>query len=188
MNFPEIYKTSISYTEYKKVAEFSNLNHAQFERMKFIDVNLQLPKEVMSDILNLNRKVICLVVVSLDSDDCAEILPILHKISVHSNGKFFLKLIMKNEGAELIEFYNTDGLLLTPKAIIIDSETNEVLNVWGPRPTFIQDKVLKWKHNSEGLSWKDMESTILRSYHEDQGKNIIEEFVGILNSISIMRF
>jgi len=186
VSFLEIIDKAVDYPAYKKNFQNSSKCQNSLERMDEIEKSLVLDDVFISQIEHLNRKIIWLVIAGNCSYDCAEVLPIMHKIAGQSKGKILLKVVSKDTFPELLEMYNTNGVHAIPKAIVLDEGTMDVLNVWGPRPSFLQNLVLRWNENKD-MSWEDLETQLRIRYKNDKGKNIVQEFVGILNTISIMK-
>ncbi|MFZ9846935.1 MAG: thioredoxin family protein [Flavobacteriales bacterium] len=203
MFFNDILKESHTYVAYRKI--ISNLiscdkttglvqtedllkaTKQNVERMNKIDLSLHISKSQKEEIKHLKRKIICLVIAEAWSYDCAELLPIIQKVSDASEGTIDIKIVFRDEYPALIAAFDTNGTHSIPKVIAIDAQSMQVLCLWGPRPRFIQDMVLKWKKEQVKVDWSTLQENLLLSYQSDNGKNILEELIGLVNSISIIK-
>ena len=61
---------------------------------------------------------------------------------------------MRDENLALIDSYLTNGGRAIPKVIFIDTETNQELAVWGPRPEAAQSIMLEMKEKNASLKEK----------------------------------
>jgi len=99
------------------------------------------------------------------------------------NDKIQLKLVLRDENLALMDLFLTNNGRSIPKLIVLDNQLN-VLNTWGPRPSFATKMVndYKVKHGSLDAQFKQ---DLQVWYNKDKGKNVQEDFVNLINSTLI---
>ena len=80
----------------------------------------------------------------------------------------------------------TNGTRSIPILIVLDAETLEVLNSWGPRPVEVQKMVMEAKSNAANNPeeskeiWDEVKKNSQLWYTKDKSKTIQEEILGTL--------
>ena len=144
---------------------YSELNES---RMRRLDKTMHIIDENSAKLESLTKRYIWLVLTESWCGDAAQILPILHKMEIESNGKIEMKLVLRDENETLMNHFLTHKGKAIPKLIIIDKETGI--------------KNYKVKINSK---WTLFEYEYKRnelfyefdSYFLNQTKNLIEVFI-----------
>ena len=197
----EIIESAFSYTDYRTMIDklFAQgkatgdnhseamLNYSKMNifRMKRLDKTTRLTEEAIEMIGNVDRKVTWLVITEGWCGDAAQIIPVLNKMA-EENKNIDLKLILRDENLEVMDSFLTNGSRSIPILIILDSETLEVLNVWGPRPEVVQEMVMsaKFKANSNPENSKEIWSEVKKDtqlwYAKDKTKSIQKEVIDVL--------
>jgi hypothetical protein len=116
------------------------------QRVNRILKTYQASSELLSCLKDIKHPLIWLVISENWCGDAAQIVPVMQKIALLSEGKITLKLIYRDAHLPLIDAHLTGGSRSIPKLIQLDSHFN--LNaVWGPRPNEAQELVLALKKN-----------------------------------------
>lgn len=110
---------------------YSELNES---RMRRLDKTMRITDENGAKLKALTKRYIWLVLSESWCGDAAQILPILHKMELESNGIIEMKLVLRDENEMLMNHFLTHKGKAIPKLIIIDKETGSVVGDWGPRP------------------------------------------------------
>jgi len=103
------------------------------QRMKRLDKTIQITEENATFLKQYNTKMLWIVLSEGWCGDAAHALPVLNKIA-ESSDAIELKIVFRDENEELMNQFLTNGGKSIPKLIMVDPETLEVLNEWGPRP------------------------------------------------------
>ncbi len=210
MELNKIFKSALFYKEYRdlvdslvasgkttgtnqteKLVEFTKLN---IQRMNRLDKTIKLSEQIINMMNQSDRSFDWLLIGDAWCGDCAQILPVINKVSEASNGKINFKIISRDTFPELIEIYHTDGAKAIPKLLVIDKETSEAICSWGPRPKPAQEIMLNWKENKDKISWEEFEMNLHLWYARDKGVSIIKELVSLLekceekNNIQLKNF
>lgn len=173
------YLTEISSTtgleKTEALAEYTKLND---RRMKRWDKTLKISEEAKAIISEFSHGLTWLVIVESWCGDAAHVLPVLNKVS-ELNNFIDLKIVLRDENLELMDTFLTNGNRAIPKLIMIDSETGEVLNTYGPRPSEAANYVKRFiaKH---GKLTPDFKEDLQHWYNKDKGKNIVEDLTQLL--------
>ncbi len=139
--------------------------------------------EETQDILNsITNKQTWLVITEGWCGDSAQILPFISKMA-DLNEHIELKIILRDQYPEIMDEFLTDGKSRSiPKVVIMDTETLEVLGVWGPRPIDIHKNYLTERLDPE-VGGKKAAENLHIWYARDKGKTSQKEFSETLNSI-----
>ncbi len=194
INFPEI-KNAYSYVDYRNLViayaeksgtsgidqlfdriEATKLNA---QRMKRIDKQIQLSDPLKKSIANMNKKMKFIVIAESWCGDGAQNIPIIAKIA-DSCPSIELKIIFRDENIEIMDAYLTNGARSIPKTIFIDSETNEELGAWGPRPAKIQEMVKEYKEQYPESTHDEFVRNLHLWYAKDKGESLQNDFEKIL--------
>ncbi len=153
-------------------------------RMKRLDKTTRLTENTLTQIKKENRKITWLVITEAWCGDAAQVIPVLNKLAAE-NENIDLKLIFRDENLEVMDQFLTNGTRSIPILIVLDSETLEVLNSWGPRPVEVQEMVMDAK--SQALAnpdesaeiWNEVKKNSQLWYAKDKTKTIQEEILNI---------
>ena len=141
---------SHSYEEYRKIiadlltegkvtgneqsedlVHYTQLNE---KRMNRLEKTIQITEETKSAIENLKHDYIWLVISEGWCGDAAQLLPIMYKIAAIDTKKIDLRIVFRDQNLELMNHFLTNKAQAIPKLIIINKNTTQVENHWGPRP------------------------------------------------------
>ncbi|RZN82296.1 MAG: thioredoxin family protein [Winogradskyella sp.] len=186
---------SMSYSEYKdlvsdlteknsttgpdKTEALANYTMLNNRRMKRWDKTVKVSDEAKSTIENSNRKMTWLVLTESWCGDAAHIMPVINKV-VELNDNINYKVVLRDENETLINEFLTNGGKAIPKLIIIDEETQEVVNTFGPRPSVATQLVNDYKAEHGKLT-PEFKEDLQRWYNKDKGQSTIEDLVGLLS-------
>ncbi len=187
---------SYSYTEYRNLvsrlaengnstdaeqsdllAKYTQLNDA---RMRRWDRALKLSEEQILKIKRLSKPITFLVLTESWCGDAAPSIPVFHKIAQASD-KIKLRIVLRDKNLELMGNYLTKNALSIPKLISWDSNSEEVLADWGPRPKPAANLVDAFKEEHGQLTPEFRESLQIW-YNKDKGKSIQQEIVSLLDN------
>lgn len=190
----ESLRTALSYKEYTELindlvaieassgvdaspalVEYTKLNQ---KRMARWDKTITISDEIKSRIQNFDKKVIWLVLTETWCGDAAHVIPIINKVA-ELNPNITLKLVFRDEHPELMDRFLTNGGKSIPKLIMIDVDTNEVVNTFGPRPSAATAMVEDFKSNHCSLT-DEFKAQLQAWYNKNKGENIIEDLLLLL--------
>ena len=155
---------------------YSELNES---RMRRLDKTMKITDENIVKLNSLNKHYIWLVLTESWCGDAAQILPILNKMVVQSDGKIDMKLILRDEHEELMNHFLTNKGKAIPKLIIIDKETGSVLGDWGPRPQGAIDLIENYKEKL-GVIDETAKADLQLWYLHDKGVSTQNEIIQLL--------
>lgn len=190
----ESLKTALTYKEYSELindlvaieassgtdaspalVEYTKLNQ---KRMARWDKTIAVNDLVKSRIQSFNKNVTWLVLTETWCGDAAHVIPVINKVAeLHPN--ISLKLVFRDEHPELMDRFLTNGGKSIPKLIMIDNETNEVVNTFGPRPSEATAMVAEYKV-SHGILTDEFKAQLQGWYNKNKGENIIQDLLVIL--------
>ena len=126
-----------------KVKEHIHLNQ---HRMARVEKTYNVSGDLAAQVTSLKHKTYWLVLTEHWCGDASQILPALNTIAVLSKGKIEMRLVYRDQNAELMDAYLTNGSRSIPKLIQLDEYFN-VTGTWGPRPNTAQQLVKQLKSN-----------------------------------------
>jgi len=161
-----------------------NYTKMNLSRMNRLDKRAQLAPETIEKLNKITKPVTWLVVTEGWCGDAAQIVPVLHKMTME-NENITLRFILRDEHLDVIDAFLTNGGRSIPKVLILDKENNEVLRTWGPRPAEMQAMMMDAKAKSLITEDSDMKKQIsLESaknlhlwYAKDKTKTTQKEFL-----------
>lgn len=123
-------------------------------RMNRLDKKSRLTEQTIEKLDKIERRITWLVITEGWCGDAAQIVPVLNHLALESEN-ITLRFILRDENEAIIDAFLTNNARSIPKIIVLDTETREVLNTWGPRPAAVQKMVMDAK--AEGLATDDLE-------------------------------
>jgi hypothetical protein len=187
-------KNSLTYENYRALVKQLVENHATTgndkseamvnytklndKRMKRWDKTIKVSEDVKQIVSEFNQKMTWLVIAESWCGDAAHVLPVLNKIAELSD-YINLKVVLRDENLELMDVYLTNGARAIPKVIMIDDETGEVINTYGPRPSEAANYVSRFKAKHGSLT-PEFKEDLQHWYNNDKGQNVIKDIVEIL--------
>ena len=187
-------KKAMSYQEYKDLVKqlvednsttgnerteaLTNYTKLNDRRMKRWDKTVKLSEETQERLKSFDGKTTWLVITESWCGDAAHVIPVLNKIA-HFNGNIDLKLVLRDENPELMDAFLTNGNRAIPKLIMIDDETNEVVDTFGPRPSEATSYVNRFKAMYGKLT-PEFKEDLQHWYNKDKGQNIVEDVTEML--------
>ncbi len=119
------------------------------QRMNRVEKTTTLDPNLLDAISNVKANYNFLVISEGWCGDAAQILPVIEKIVTASNGKFSLKMVLRDKNLELMDQYLTNGGRAIPVLLVLDENKDLVLPKWGPRPQILQSLLKQWKAEIE---------------------------------------
>ena len=110
--------------------------------------------------------------------DAAQILPVIHKMA-ETTDKLNLQIVLRDDNPELMDAYLTNGSRSIPKLILLDKETLEPINNWGPRPAEAAKLIADFKEK-HGVINEEAKTELQKWYLHDKGLSTMQEIVGLL--------
>lgn len=166
--------TAVEQTEER--THYSELNE---KRMHRLDKTMKITDENIVKLNSLTKHYIWLVLTESWCGDAAQILPILNKMVVQSDGKIDMKLVLRDEHEELMNHFLTNKGKAIPKLIIIDKETGSVSGDWGPRPQGAIDLIENYKEKL-GVIDETAKADLQLWYLHDKGVSTQNEIIQLL--------
>ena len=186
-------KNSLSYSEYRQLveglvannsttgiektealAEYTKLND---RRMRRWDKTLKVSDEALQTIQKFNKNTTWLLLTESWCGDAAHVIPAINKVA-ELNDNIELKLVLRDDNADLMDAFLTNGGKAIPKLIAID-ESGNVINTFGPRPSVATNMVADFKTENGSLT-PEFKQDLQVWYNKDKGQSTIEDLVELL--------
>lgn len=158
--------------------KFSELN---IQRMKRLDKTVTLTDDLLQNIGRINIDMIWLIITEAWCGDAAQILPVINKIAT-TTSKIELKILLRDDNPEVMNQFLTNGSKSIPKLIVLDKNSLEILNVWGPRPAEIQAVMTELK-NSGISDYQIISEKIQLAYTKNKTLAIQSELSSIITKL-----
>lgn len=165
LNYSNIFDNGMNYSSYRELINslfaegkttgddhsegmlhYTKMNN---QRMNRVEKTTVLNDDLLEAISNVKENYNFLVISEGWCGDAAQILPVIEKIVGASNGKFDLKIVLRDKNLELMDTYLTNGGRAIPVLLVLDANKNSVLPKWGPRPQNLQALLKQWKQEIE---------------------------------------
>ena len=187
---------SMSYIEYKDlvsklVEEQSTTGNEKTEalisytmlndrRIKRWDKTVKLSDDIVAKIKTFDKKVTWLVITESWCGDAAHVMPVINKVA-ELNDNIDYKVVLRDDNDALMHQFLTNGGRAIPKLIMIDDETDEVINTFGPRPSTATKMVKDYK-SKHGELTPEFKEDLQRWYNKDKGQSTITDLLNLMVS------
>lgn len=148
------------------------------DRMKEAEDNVELVWEMEDALADVRVDWYWIVFAEAWCGDVAYTLPVLNKVASASD-HIELKVLFREKHPVLFDNFLTNGARSIPKLICLKKEDLKILGTWGPRPQFIQTKVLKFIAQPENDK-KSFYQEIDEDYKNDNGKTVQRELIELM--------
>ncbi len=165
--------TGLEHTE--ALANYTKLND---RRMKRWDKTIKISEEAQQKVKAFTESVTWLVITESWCGDAAHVMPALHKVAA-LNESIDFKVVLRDENPELMDAFLTNGNRAIPKVIMLDNETGQVINTYGPRPSKATQLVNQYKAMFGKLT-PEFKEDLQHWYNQDKGQNVIKDVTEML--------
>ena len=190
MNYKDYFEKGITYEEYQRNFEAELNSGIETKNSIYLPMNWQRSIRIEKTLIldskfeTMEQTANWLIISEHWCGDASQILPVIHKISLASNGKINLKMIYRDQYPELIEMHLTKGSKSIPKLLQLDENYNFIKD-WGPRPETAQQLVIQLKSNPiASLTYSE---EVHKWYAKDKQKEIQEELFELISSKNISK-
>ncbi|MBS1740483.1 thioredoxin family protein [Elizabethkingia anophelis] len=197
MDLEKIFNAGLSYQDYRELinnliaadkttgndqsSDLVNYTKLNVQRMNRIDKTVFLSPQEVEEAGQHDKDFRWLLIGDAWCGDCAQIIPVIHKVVEATKGKVQLRIVSRDTFPELIEEFTTNGSKSTPKLIVLDGNAyNAVLTTWGSRPEPAHQIMLDWKAHQNTITWDDFEKNLHLWYTKDKGATTIKELLQVL--------
>lgn len=162
----------------KDYVHYTELN---FHRMKRVFKTTQLMPELKAEVEKVKTNMTWVVLTEAWCGDAAQNVPVIQRLA-DLNENIKVVYLLRDENLELMDQYLTNGGRSIPKLIAINSETNEEIFVWGPRPNTIQTVMNQLK--ADGVTEiSQIVEAIQKAYNDDKTVSVQKEFLEIFKTL-----
>lgn len=158
------------------LTHYSSLNET---RMNRLDKTIKISDETINGLKSLQNDSIWLVIAEGWCGDAAQLLPIFNKMSLASEGKIEMKIVLRDEHLELMDHFLTNNARAIPKLIVIDKNTYEALAHWGPRPKEATNLIVNYK-KEHGVVDETIKTELQLWYLHDKGYSTQVEIMDMM--------
>lgn len=151
-------------------------------RMKRWDKTLKVPQEINDEIVTFKDKITWLVITESWCGDAAHLIPVMSKVA-ELNDNINFKVVLRDDNETLMNLFLTNGSKSVPKLIMIDNETGDVLNTYGPRPSEATKMVNDYK-TEHGMLTPEFKEDLQRWYNKDKGQNTLKDLTTMLSELT----
>jgi len=154
---------------------YSKLGNA---RMKRLDKKFQLSEKTQELLQKPIKNITWIVLTEGWCGDAAHALPVIHKIA-DASASVELKVVLRDENEALMNEFLTNGNKSIPKLVALDTETKEVIDTWGPRPSIATKMVNDYKEANGSLD-PEFKEELQVWYNKNKGENIENDMLKLL--------
>ncbi|HYW08097.1 MAG TPA: thioredoxin family protein [Longimicrobium sp.] len=121
-----------------------------------------------------------LMVISEDwCGDASNSVPVIARFAANAPS-VQIRVVKRDENPELMDLYLTNGARSIPLVVVLDEEFRPI-GRWGPRPTELQNLVLREKAAAL-RPMEDIYREVRRWYARDRGESILRELLGVMET------
>jgi hypothetical protein len=157
------------------LVHYTELNEARLHRL---DKTIQVVDEVRVFLENLEKEYLWLVISEGWCGDAAQIVPVINKMAEVSD-KIDFRIVLRDDNPAVMNLFLTNGTKSIPILIVIDKETGEVVNHFGPRPTEAKQLILDYKAQ-HGVVDEPAKIALQKWYLADKGISTQKEIVSLM--------
>jgi hypothetical protein len=169
-------ETSTGPVQTKELSQYTLLNNS---RMRRLDKTIKISPEIIERFKNFKEKQTWLVISESWCGDAAQSLPVMHKLAEITEG-ISMKIVLRDENSELMNAFLTKGSKSIPKLIVFDTDANDILGEWGPRPSVATRMVTDYKEHN-GIFTAAFKEELQIWYNKDKAENIAHDLAQLLN-------
>lgn len=189
---------SISYTDYCRLMQKlvinkfttgneiteANINFTMLneKRMTRWNKKLEVAETHKTKIKEFSTEVIWLVITESWCGDAAHLLPVINKVA-KLNTNINLRIVLRDDNVDLMNLFLTNGSKSIPKLIMIDADTLDVIDVYGPRPSAATKMIDHYK-KEHGILTPEFKEDLQRWYNKDKGKTTVNDLTLLLDKHS----
>lgn len=167
--------TSTGPIQSEELSNFTLLNHS---RMKRLDKTTKVSEELENQFKNYTGEVTWLVITESWCGDAAQNIPVINKLA-ELNSDIDLKLVSRDSNPKLMDEFLTNGARAIPKLIAFDKNKEEVIGLWGPRPTVATQMVADYK-KEHGKLTPEFKKDLQVWYNKDKGVSTFEDLTKLI--------
>ena len=156
------------------MAEYVKLNR---QRMKRMEKTIEIGEELKALLAGLKKKYIWLMITEPWCGDASRHVPVLAKMADLTDN-IDLKIVLRDADLELMDQYLTNGSRSIPKMVVLNADTLEEVDTWGPRPAAAQKMVMDHKYAPEPKqSANEFKADLQRWYDADKSRSLQTELI-----------
>lgn len=153
-------------------------------RMRRLDKTTRLSEAMLADLKSIDQSLTLLVITEAWCGDAAQSIPVINKM-VDENDLLELKLILRDQHLDIMDAFLTNGGRSIPKVLVLNSNTLEVLNTWGPRPTELQAIFMEGRTKVNAIeeptakkaAYQKLSTELQKWYAKDKAASVQREVV-----------
>jgi len=192
--YKETISDSLSYLEYrelvsKHVSEGTSSGPEQTEalaqytllndsRLRRLDKTTIVPSEIKRSFENFNGNQTWLVLTESWCGDAAQSMPMMNALTELSPNIAF-RVALRDDNLALMNLFLTNDAMSIPKLIVLNNETEEIINAWGPRPSIATAMVEDFKKEHGALT-PEFKRDLQVWYNKDKGKTIAADLATLI--------
>jgi hypothetical protein len=164
-------------TQSEDLTHYSTLNEV---RMNRLDKTIAVPEELQQRLKAIKHNYVLLVLSEGWCGDAAQIVPVINKMQAE-NPNLELRLVLRDDNAELMDEYLTNGARSIPKLVLVNKETGVALGSWGPRPLGAAQLIRDYKER-DGKITEEAKTELQKWYLHDKGLSTMEEITLLIET------
>lgn len=168
---------STGHVQSEAYLEYSKLN---VQRMNRIEKTTVLTESTKAALKTIREPLTWLVLTEGWCGDAAQNLPVLYLMSLE-NKAINLQIILRDDHAEIMDQYLTQGARAIPKLIALDSQSLRERFVWGPRPAELQTTILQLK--DQGVAKEERSLAAQNWYNKNKTLSLQQEITSLVHNL-----
>ncbi len=166
--------------QHEDLAHYTEMNN---QRMKRVDKTTQITESLAEEIKKIKEPQTWILLTESWCGDAAYNVPVINKLAA-LNDLIELKLFFRDENADIMDRYLTNGGRSIPKLVIFPKDSMKELGTWGPRPAELQVIYDDWKNDPNKVPYKEFNVTIQKWYAKNKGVAMQTEIEELFKQIN----
>lgn len=183
------WQNALTFEEYLKIAEerFHKNPDKNDEYQEYYELGLQrmnrtlkkyiVDEEQLSTLKNKNFTGKVLIISEPWCGDASATVPAVSKFFEAAGNE--VRIFLRDSDPTLINQFLTHGTQSIPIVLLLNEDLS-VKNIWGPRPKYGKELLMKYKENPETYPKEEFYNDLQIYYAKNRGKDAIEEILNLI--------
>lgn len=167
---------STGHTQSEDLANYTMLNERRMARWNKVG---KITEAAAQSIKKITTKQTWIVLTESWCGDASHTVPFIAKLSA-LNPNIEFKIALRDDNAELMNQFLTNGGQAIPKLVITDKDHNYLAD-WGPRPTNATKLVNDYKKEHGGLT-PEFKEDLQKWYNKDKGQDVLNDLTQLIEN------
>lgn len=154
------------------------------QRMRRWDKTAKVSAKTADLIQSIQEAQHWLIITEAWCGDGSQSIPFIAKLT-ELNPLINLRIIMRDENPDIMDAYLTNQARSIPKLVAFSADLKVELFTWGPKPEYLMNRHMEYKHDAKGKSYKEFLEEIHLWYAKNKNHDLEAELFPLIQSTLI---